>query len=192
METIGIKGSPRENFGKKESNQLRKAGQVPCVLYGGAENVHFCVDVADLKPLLYTPQSYIVEFDIEGKKEMGVMREVQYHPVKDHVLHIDFYRIIPGKPVAIDVPVKLTGVSEGVKMGGKLSLSKRKLRVSALPENLPDFIEIDVTNLMLGKSVFVGDLQYDRLTILTPSSTAVCAVRMTRAARGAAAAAEGK
>lgn len=190
METIKIAGVNRNAFGKKETKAIRKTGQVPCVIYGNGTTVHFSVDARSLKPLIYTPQSYLVEFDIEGKTEMGVMREVQYHPVTDQILHVDFYHIIPGKPIAIDVPVKLTGNSEGVKQGGKLILSKRKIRISATMENLPDAIEVDVTSLGLGKSIFVGDLKFDNIAILTPASTAICAVKMTRAARGAAAAAE--
>lgn len=190
METIKIAGVNRDAFGKKETKAIRKTGQVPCVIYGNGTTVHFSVDARSLKPLIYTPQSYLVEFDIEGKTEMGVMREVQYHPVTDQVLHVDFYHIIPGKPIAIDVPVKLTGNSEGVKQGGKLILSKRKIRISATMENLPDAIEVDVTSLGLGKSIFVGDLKFDNVAILTPATTAICAVKMTRAARGAAAAAE--
>lgn len=189
MKTIEIKCSPRENFGKKESRHFRREGLVPCVIYGGGDNVHFCVEEAELKPLLYTPNSYIVDLNIDGKVEKGVMREVQFHPIRETPLHIDFFRVIPGKPLSIDIPVKLTGVSAGVKMGGKMILSKRKLRVSALAEHLPDTLDVDVTNLELGKSIFVGDLKFDNLTILTPATTAVCAVRMTRAARGAAAAA---
>ena len=181
METIKIAGVKREAFGKKESKSIRKQGQVPCVIYGNGETVHFSVDARSLKPLIYTPQSFLIEFDIEGKKEVGVMREVQY---------ADFFHVIPGKPISIDVPVKLTGNSEGVKQGGKLILSKRKVRISATMENLPDEIVVDVTTLGLGKSIFVGDLKYDHITILTPATTAICAVKMTRAARGAAAAAE--
>ncbi len=186
MQTLEIKAVKREAFGKKESKAIRAAGQVPCVLYGEGETTHFSVDEKALKALIYTPNSFIVEFDIDGKKEKGVMREVQFHPVKDNVMHIDFYRVIPGKPVAIDIPVKLTGNSEGVKQGGKLILSKRKIRVSGTIENLPDELSVDVSSLGLGKSIFVGDLKYDNLDLLTPATTAVCAVRMTRAARGAA------
>lgn len=152
------------------------------MIYGNGETVHFSVDARSLKPLIYTPQSFLIEFDIEGKKEVGVMREVQYHPVTDQVLHADFFHVIPGKPISIDVPVKLTGNSEGVKQGGKLILSKRKVRISATMENLPDEIVVDVTTLGLGKSIFVGDLKYDHITILTPATTAICAVKMTRAA----------
>ena len=190
METIKIAGVKRDAFGKKESKAVRNAGQIPCVIYGNGDTTSFSVDEKALKPLIYTPQSYLVEFDIDGEKTMGVMREVQYHPVTDKILHIDFFRIAAGKPVVIDIPVKITGVSEGVKQGGKLSLAKRKLRVSGNIDDLPDAIEIDVTDLGLGKSVFVGDLGYDKLTLLTPATTAVCAVKMTRAARGAQAAEE--
>ena len=189
METIKISGVKRNAFGKKESKLIRKEGLVPCTIYGRGETIHVSVDARSLKPLIYTPQSYLVEFDIDGQKEVGVMREVQYHPVNDTILHIDFYHVIPGKPIAIDVPVRLSGSSEGVKQGGKLILSKRKLRISATMENLPDELVVDVTTLGLGKSIFVGDLKYDNITLLTPATTAVCAVKMTRAARGAAAAA---
>ena len=190
METIKIKGTKRDNFGKKGTKDVRRAGGVPAVIYGGqGEAVHFSINEKDLKPLIYTPNSYIIELDIDGKQEMAVMRDVQYHPVKDYPMHIDFFRIIPGKPVAIDVPVKLVGSSEGVKLGGKLALQKRKLRIKGMVENLPDTLEIDITNLAIGKSIFVGDLKFDNLTLLTPATTSVCAVFMTRAARGAAAAA---
>ena len=189
MVTIKISGVKRNAFGKKESKLIRKEGLVPCTIYGRGETIHFSVDAGSLTPQIYTPQSYLVEFDIDGQKEVGVMREVQYHPVNDTILHIDFYHVIPGKPIAIDVPVRLSGSSEGVKQGGKLILSKRKVRISATMENLPDEIVVDVTSLGLGKSIFVGDLKYDNITILTPATTAICAVKMTRAARGAAAAA---
>lgn len=189
MKTIEIKGVARADFGKKESRHIRRDGAVPCIIYGGGENIHFTVETTDLKELIYTPNSYIINFNIEGKVETVVMREVQFHPVKEEILHIDFFRVIPGKAVAIDIPVKLQGVSEGVKQGGKLALSKRKLRVSGLVENLPDELTIDTSKLELGKSIFVSDLNIEGLTILTPASTAICAVRMTRAARGAAAAA---
>lgn len=191
MKTLDIKAEKREEFGKKASKAARRSEMIPCIIYGGGETVHFSVNEKDIRPLIYTPNSYIVEFDIEGKKEKGVMRLAQFHPVKEEVLHIDFLRVIKGKPVAIDLPVRLTGNSIGVKLGGKLILSKRKIHVSALAENLPDELVVDVTNLDLGKSIFVGDLSFDNLTLLTPATTAVCAVKMTRAARGAQAA-EGK
>lgn len=195
MKNIEIKAVKRDVFGKKESKRLHREGLVPCGLYGNGETIHFAVDVKSVRDLIYTPNSYIVNFDIEGRKEIAVMREVQFHPVKDQVLHIDFYRAVPGKEVAVDIPVRLTGNSIGVKTGGKLTLSKRKIHVKGQLEKLPDELMVDVTNLELGKSIFVGDLSYDGLELLTPAQTAAAAVKMTRAARGAAAAAaaaEGK
>ena len=140
---------------------------------------------------IYTPYSYIVEFDFDGKTEKAVLREAQFHPVREEILHLDFYRIADGKPVSIAIPVRLTGNAEGVKVGGKLALSARKLTVSALVENLPDEIVVDVTPLGVGKTIFVGDLKMENIKFVTPATTAVCAVRVTRASRGAAAA-EGK
>lgn len=187
MHTLEFKARKRDSFGKKESRAARREGMVPCVIYGGGENVHFSIPAVDLKPLIYTPNSYIVSIDIDGKKEEVVMREVQYHPVHERILHIDFYRIQQGKPVIMDIPVELVGVSEGVKQGGKMMLSLRKLRISSLAENLPDTIQVDVTNVKLGDSVRVGDLSNDKYSFVTPANAAICAVKMTRAARGAAA-----
>ena len=187
MKTLEIKATKRDGFGKKAAKAYRREGLIPCVIYGGGEETAFTVDTKSVKPLIYSPNSYVVEINIDGKVETAVMREVQFHPVREEILHIDFYRVQEGKPVAIDVPVRLTGNSEGVKAGGKLVLSKRKIRVSGMIENLPDELVIDITTLGVGKSIFVGDLQYENLTMLTPATTAVCAVRVTRATRGAAA-----
>lgn len=189
MQTLKIEATPRADFGKKASRAIRREGQVPCVLYGGGETVSFSVDAKALKPLIYTPNSYIVEFDFDGKKEQAVLREAQFHPVREEILHLDFYRIAAGKPVSIAIPVRLTGNAEGVKVGGKLALSARKLVVSALVENLPDELVVDVTELGVGKTIFVGDLEFENLKFVTPATTAVCAVRVTRASRGAAEAA---
>ena len=123
MKTISVKAVKRADFGKKASRAIRREGQVPCVLYGGGETVSFSVDAKALKPLIYTPNSYIVEFDFDGKKEQAVLREAQFHPVREEILHLDFYRIAEGKPVSIAIPVRLTGNAEGVKVGGKLVLS---------------------------------------------------------------------
>lgn len=191
MKTIAVKAAERADFGKKAAKAVRREGLIPCVLCGNGETVSFSVDPREIKPLIYTPNSYIVEFDFGGKTEKAVLREVQFHPVREEILHMDFYRIAAGKPVSIAIPVRLTGNAEGVKVGGKLALSARKLTVSALVENLPDEIVVDVTPLGVGKTIFVGDLQFDNIKFITPATTAVCAVRVTRASRGAAAA-EGK
>ena len=137
---------------------------------------YLLLTVEALQPIIYTPNSYIVELDLEGKKENCVMREIQFHPVSDEILHVDFYRVDPSKPVAIDVPVKITGSSEGVKQGGKLQQLTRKVKISALAKDLPDFITVDITTLGLGKSIMVGELPAQGFTILTPKTTVVCAV----------------
>ena len=191
MQTINLKAVARPDFGKTAAKAVRRQGMIPCSLCGNGETVAFSVDAKAVKPLIYTPNSYIVEFDFDGKTEKAVMREVQFHPVREEILHIDFYRIVEGKPVAIAVPVRLTGTAEGVKVGGKLALSARKLTVSGMLDKLPDEIVVDVTSLGVGKTIFVGDLEFDGLKFLTPATAAVCAVRVTRASRGAAAA-EGK
>ena len=190
MKTISVKAVKRADFGKKAAKAIRREGMVPCVLSGNGQPEPFSVDPGAMTPVIYTPNSYIVEFDIEGKKEQAVLREAQFHPVREEILHLDFYRIAEGKPVSIAIPVRLTGNAEGVKVGGKLALSARKLVVSALVENLPDEIVVDVTELGVGKTIFVGDLEFENLKFITPATTAVCAVRVTRASRGAAEAAK--
>ena len=185
MKTIKIEAVNRADYGKKATKAVRREGHIPCVLYGGGENVTFAIDVKAVKPLIYTPASYIVELTIDGKVEKAVMRDVQFHPVREEILHIDFYRVQEGKPVAIAIPVRLTGTAEGVKVGGKLALSARKLVVKAMADQLPDEIVVDVTPLKVGQTIFVGDLQFENLQFVTPATTAVCAVRVTRATRAA-------
>lgn len=183
MKTLQLKAVKRADFGKKAAKAVRREGLVPCMIYGGGEEVAFTIDAKEVKPLIYTPNSYIVELDIDGKVEKAVMREVQFHPVREQILHIDFYRVQEGKPVAIAIPVRLSGTAEGVKVGGKLALSARKLTVKAPVDQLPDEIVVDVTPLKVGQTIFVGDLKMEGLTFVTPATTAVCAVRVTRASR---------
>ena len=187
MKSIQINGTARKEFGKKFAKAARREGQVPCIVYGGGEEVTFTIDAKELAQLIYTPNSYIIELNIDGKIEKAVMREVQFHPVREEILHIDFYRVQEGKPVSIAIPVRLTGNAEGVKIGGKLQLAARKLTVKGLVEFIPDEIVVDVTPLKVGQTIFVGDLQFEGLKFITPATTAVCAVRVTRASRGAAA-----
>ena len=187
MKTIQINGTARNDFGKKFAKAARREGQVPCIIYGGGEEKTFTIDAKELNQLTYTPNSYIVELNIDGKVEKAVMRDVQFHPVREEILHIDFYRVQEGKPVAVNVPVRLTGNAEGVKIGGKLALSARKLTVKGLVEFIPDEIVVDVTPLKVGQTIFVGDLAFEGLKFLSPATQAVCAVRVTRASRGAAA-----
>lgn len=190
MKTLSLKSVARSEYGKKAAKALRREGLIPCVIYGGGEEITFAINEKEVKPLIYTPASYIVEIDINGKVEKAVLREVQFHPVREQILHIDFYRVQAGKPVAIALPVRLTGNAEGVKVGGKLTLAVRKLVVSALEENLPDEITVDVTPLQVGQTIFVGDLNIEGLKFLSPATQAVCAVRVTRASREGDAAAQ--
>ncbi len=183
MKTLEVKAVKRAEFGKKAAKAFRREGLIPCVIYGGSEEIAFTVDAKEIKPLIYTPNSYIVELNFDGKIEKAVMREVQFHPVREQILHIDFYRVQEGKPVAISIPVRLSGTAEGVKIGGKLALSARKLMVKAIVDQLPDEIVVDVTPLQVGQTIFVGDLKQENVTFVTPATTAVCAVRVTRASR---------
>lgn len=193
MKTIKLNGQPRTGLGKKDSKTLRKQELVPCVLYGNkAENTNFVLVDKELKGLIYSPSSYIVEVCIDEKIHKCILKDIQFHPVSDKILHIDFLNVDESKPVAIEIPVEITGHSEGVKQGGKLQVLSRKLKVSALIKDLPDELMVDITNLQLGKSISVSDLSYDKLEILTPASKIICSVKVTRAAMGAAAAEEAK
>lgn len=191
MKQISIKGSLRAAGNKQAVKTIRRAGNVPCNLYGaGLENVLFTVSAKDLKTLTHTPNSYIIELDLEGQKYLCVLHEAQWHPVTDEALHVDFLAVDPEKPVTIDVPVVVTGHSAGVKLGGKLLVSARKLKVAAMLENLPDTLEVDSTPLGIGKQIIAGDLSYEGVTIVSPRATIICSVRPTRAT--AQAAQEGK
>lgn len=188
MQTIELTAIDRTTFGKKGAKAVRRADTIPCVIYGNGETVHCAIDYSATRAIILTPNSYIINLNFGDKTETVVLREVQFHPVNDRVRHIDFYRVSDVKPIIIEIPVKLDGVAVGVKMGGKLMLAKRKVTVSALTKDLPDVLDIDVTELELGKSIFVSDLKFENLTLITPATTAICAVRMTRAAAAAAAA----
>lgn len=187
MEHISLKGQARKVGNKQTIKTIRREGNVPCNLYGnGVENILFTVSAKDLKTITNTPNSYIIELDIDGVKRLAVLHEVQWHPVTDAALHVDFLAVDEAKPVAIDVPVVVTGHSEGVKQGGKLLVLCRKLHVSALINNLPDSLEVDSTPLGIGKQIVAGDLKYDNITILSPKATIICSVRPTRSSAQAA------
>ncbi len=196
MKSIDIIGSLRTETGKKATRDLRRNNQVPCVLYGVKKDenglpvaTHFTVTVEGLRKLVYTPHIYVVNLNIDGQVVNAIMKDIQFHPVTDAILHIDFYQINEEFPITMEVPVQLEGLAEGVRAGGKLVMQVRKLKVKALYNNIPERMVINVTNLGLGKTIKVGELQYDNLEILNAKDTVVCAVKLTRAARGAQAAA---
>ncbi|MEA4867358.1 MAG: 50S ribosomal protein L25 [Bacteroidia bacterium] len=190
MKSIKLSGKTREITKKSMLKAMRREGQIPCVLYGhNVENLHFSVEERELLQILNTPNSYIVELDVDGKTHKAVFHSAQYHPVTDEPLHIDFLSVTETKPVVISVPVVITGNSEGVRQGGKLILTTRKVKISAPIDKLPDDITVDISNLNIGKSIFAGDINIDGVQVITPASTIICTVKMTRAAIGAAAAA---
>ncbi len=189
MRVLELKGSVRENLGKKATKALRREGLVPCELYGGEENVHFAVCEKELNKLLFTPETFIVKFDIEGKICTAVMRETQFHPVTDKTLHVDFYQVNEENPFEVAIPIKVEGFAKGVQAGGKLAIGLRKLKVKGLMKDLPEFLPINVTELGLGKSIQVKELAYENLELMNAKNAVVVQVKLTRAARAAAQAA---
>jgi large subunit ribosomal protein L25 len=217
MKVYQLQAEPRTDLGKKATKALRQEEKIPAVINGGEivtlpyagtlQPGEKIVEIEDgkgiittditvtqdaVRKLIYTPEIYAIELEVNGQKRMAVLREIQFHPVKDSVMHIDFLEVNDKKPVAIEVPVKLEGHAEGVKAGGKLQLSMKKLRVKALHTNVPEKLIINVDKLELGKTIQVGDLHFEGLEMLNAKNAVVCAVALTRAARGAAAAAAAK
>lgn len=218
MDLFKLTAEPRENQGKKAAKTLRSEGKIPVVLNGGEVvelpfngklskgqkvveigngkgliTTDLTVNNEDVRKLVYTPDIYAIEIDVNGEKKMAVLKDIQFHPVKDTILHMDFLEVNDKKPVVVEVPVKLEGHAEGVKAGGKLQLNMKKLKVKAIYTDIPERLVINVDSLGLGKSFAVGDLHFDKLELMNAKNAVVCAVQLTRAARGAqAAAAAGK
>jgi large subunit ribosomal protein L25 len=182
MKTFKIEASKRVGVGKKDSKDLRKNELVPCVLYGGKENLHFTLQELAFRNLVYSPDVFIVELNIDGKKVNAVMQDIQFHPVSDKVIHIDFKEVFEDKPVIVNIPVETHGNSVGIKAGGKLRLRKRKLKVKGLYKNIPDALQIDISDLNIGDSYMVGDLKYDGLQLLDPARAMVVGVISSRLA----------
>jgi len=200
MKTIEIKGSLRKDLGKKSSKKTRKAGNVPCVIYGKDSNIHFEAHENSFKNLVYTHMAHLVKIDLEGQAYNAVLHDLQFHPVTDKIIHADFMQIFENKPVVIDIPVTIIGDSAGVKAGGKLIVKKRHLKVKGLAVNLPEDLVVDVTELKIHHSIKVGDLSYDNIELLDPKIATVVSVATSRvalkteeeeAAEAAAGAAEG-
>ena len=196
MKEISINGQVRESVGKKATKLMRKEGLVPCNLYGETKDENglpvalaFSVSNAELRKVIYTPNIYIVNINIDGNVRKAIIKELQFHPVSDALLHVDFYEINDTKDITIGIPVKLNGLAQGVRDGGKLNLSIRKINVTAPYKRIPEQLDIDVTSLELGKSIKVGQLSFEGLEIATPKEVIVCSVKATRASRSAAAAA---
>jgi large subunit ribosomal protein L25 len=185
MKSIEIIGFKRANLGKSDSNRLREESNVPCVLYGGSEQVHFYSPMILFRDLVYSPDVYTVDLNIEGDHYSAIMQDIQFHPVNEMLMHVDFLLLREGKEVKIDIPVKFVGTSPGVQMGGKLVTKLRKLKVKAMPENLPDYVEVDISDLELGKSVKVNKLKAGNFTILSNPQSPIATVMIPRALKSA-------
>ena len=196
MKEIAINGQKREATGKKASKMIRKEGLVPCNLYGEKkgenglpEALAFSASFAELRKVVYTPHVYVVNINLDGKEHKAIVKELQFHPTTDALLHADFFEINDTKPITVGIPVRLNGLAQGVRDGGKLNLSIRKIDVTDPYKQIPEILDIDVTNLALGKAIKVGQLSFEGLTLSTPAQVVVCSVKETRASKAAAAAA---
>lgn len=191
MKSITIQGTKRESVGKKSTKALRDAELVPCVVYGGNETLNFSATEKSFKGLVYTPEAHTVSIEVDGKTIPAVLQDIQFHPLTDKILHADFYQLSDDKPVVMEVPVKLVGRSKGVVAGGAMRQSFRKLKVKAIPGNLPDEIVVDVTPLKIGNKLYVGDIKVQGFTFMHPDNAVVVAVKMSRtAAKGGGAVAD--
>ncbi|MBP7982756.1 MAG: 50S ribosomal protein L25/general stress protein Ctc [Kaistella sp.] len=182
MKSITIQGTKRESVGKKSTKALRDAELVPCVVYGGAETLNFSAEERAFKGLVYTPEAHTVSIEVDGQTIPAVLQDIQFHPITDKILHADFYQLADDKPVVMEVPVRITGRAKGVVSGGAMRQTYRKLKIKALPANLPDEIVVDVTPLKIGNKLYVGDIKTSNFTFMHPDNAVVVAVKMSRTA----------
>ena len=186
MKSITIKGSQRESVGKAASKALRNAGQVPCVLYGGDNVLHFSAPELAFKNIVYTPNVYTAAIELNGKTYDAILQDIQFDPVTDKIIHIDFYQLNKSKEITIEVPIQIEGTSPGIMAGGTLRIVNRKLKVKALPDNLPDFVPINISGLEMGNELYVTKLAQENYKIMHPDNTVVCQISVSRAAMKAA------
>lgn len=186
MKSFAIKGFARETVGKKECKKLRLEGKVPCVIYGGETPIHFYAEESSFRKAIYTPNVYLIDLDLDGKSYKAIMQDVQFHPVEEQILHVDFLEIDETKPVKIDVPVTVSGYAAGMRSGGKLKINLRRLRVKALATDIPDSIDVNIDALEIGQSFKVSELESDKLEFLNSQAVPVVTIMITRAARAAA------
>jgi large subunit ribosomal protein L25 len=192
MKSVSISGSPRANVGKRNSKDIRNEGGIPCVLYGGKEQYHFSVPYNSVTNLIYSPDVFMVDLELDGKKSKAIVQDIQFHTVNDRIIHIDFLELSEDKAIVIEIPVKIVGTSTGVRQGGKLLTPVRKLKVKAFPKDLPDNIEVNVTDLNIGQSAKVGDIKMKGVQFLDAENMVVATVRITRNVVAAAADAPAK
>ena len=194
MKEINVTGQKRENLGKKASKELRKQGLIPCNIYGEKKGENglpeayaFAIPFTELRKIIYTPHIYVIDIDIEGVHRTAILKEIQFHPVTDALLHVDFYEVNDQKPITIGIPVKLVGLAQGVRDGGRMNISIRKINVTAPYQQIPEHLDVDVTKLRIGKSIKVGQLSYEGIEIATGKEVIVCSIKMTRNAVASAA-----
>lgn len=193
MKEIDVTGKKRSEIGKKASKLLRKEGLIPCNLYGEAKGenglpkaMSFTSSMSELRKIVYTPHIYVINLVIDGESHTAILKELQFHPVTDALLHVDFYEVNDQKPITIGIPVKLTGLAQGIRDGGRMNLSIRKINVTAKYQDIPEHLDIDVTNLKIGKSIKVGDLHFEGLEMATGKEVVVCSIKATRKSANAA------
>jgi len=186
MKSITIKGSQRESVGKVATKALRNAGMVPCVIYGGNQPIHFAAEEKAFKGLVYTPNAHTVAIELGKDSYNAVLQDIQFHPISDGILHIDFFQLSEDKEIIMEVPVNIIGTSPGVLLGGVLNLNQRRLKVKALPKNLPDFVEANISELQMGNKLYVTKLPTKNFKLMHPDNTVVCQVKISRAAMKAA------
>ena len=194
MKEISVTGQKRADLGKKASKEIRKQGMVPCNIYGEKKGANgapeafaFAAPFSELRKIIYTPHIYVVDINIDGEHHTAILKEIQFHPVTDAPLHVDFFEVNDQKPITMGVPVKLVGLAQGVRDGGRMNLSMRKINITAPYQQIPEHLDVDVTALKIGKSIKVGELSYEGLEIATSKSVIVCSIKMTRQAQQAAA-----
>lgn len=197
MKEIEVKGQKRTDLGKKAAKAMRKENLIPCNLYGEAKNadgapeaMSIACPMSELRKIVYTPHIYVIKLVIDGEERTAILKELQFHPVTDALLHVDFYEVNDQKPITIGIPVKLNGLAQGVRDGGRMNLSIRKINVTAKYQDIPEHLDIDVTNLTIGKSIKVGDLHYEGLEMATSKNVVVCSIKATRKSIAAASEAE--
>ncbi|MCK9220989.1 MAG: 50S ribosomal protein L25 [Bacteroidales bacterium] len=181
MKTVSLSGSLRENVGKKDAKKQRREFKVPCVLYGGKEQIHFVADEKILMKIMHTPVVQLIKLNVNGLEHDAIVQDIQYHPVTDRMLHVDFLQILPEKPVVIGVPVKVTGVAPGVLRGGRLVKKLRKVTVKALMKDLPDDVTVSIDGLEIGDTIKIADMKLDQVTFLDPASNVIIGVYTARA-----------
>lgn len=193
MKEIDVTGKKRSEIGKKASKLLRKEGLIPCNLYGEAKDenglpkaMSFTSPMSELRKIVYTPHIYVINLVIDGENHTAILKELQFHPVTDALLHVDFYEVNDQRPITIGIPVKLTGLAQGIRDGGRMNLSIRKINVTAKYQDIPEHLDIDVTNLKIGKSIKVGDLHFEGLEMATGKEVVVCSIKATRKSANAA------